>query len=146
MTRRERYKRSYTTDRERSEGDRRTDCIQRRRSQAFVISQSLYCDSKPQSLSQGRCHDRTFETGSLHRTPRQITTLPTVPNMRGQQPGSSTVVSIKNGSQILHSCGSMGNVCRSSLPLFYIPLTLIFIAGSGKSVIWCVVSLPILPK
>ena len=30
----------------------------------------------------------TFENGSLHQTPQQITTLPAVPDMRGQRPGS----------------------------------------------------------
>ena len=77
--------------------------------------------SGAQLLSQRRCRDRTFESGSPHRTPRQITTPSTVLNTRGRQPGSSRVVSTKNGSQRLPSCGFMGNVCPSFLLLLCRP-------------------------
>ena len=110
MDRRERCERRYATD--------STQC---RGSQTLVTIWRHHCVSGAQFLSQRRCHDQTFESGSLHRTPLQITTLSTVPNTRGPQRGSSRVVSTKNGSQRLLSCGFMGNVRPSFLLLFCHP-------------------------
>ena len=117
-----------------------TDGTRRRRSQALATFSCHCCDSRAQLLSQIQCRARIFKSGSLHRTPRQITTLSTVPNTRGQQPGFSRAVSTKNGGQRLLSCGSTGNVRPSFLSLYYTLITLVSTAGSGKSVIWCVIS------
>jgi len=61
--------------------------------------------------------------------------------MREQPPGSFMVVFLKNGGQLLPSCGFMANVrsCHS-LPLST-SHTGILLAGSGKSVLWLVTSL-----
>jgi hypothetical protein len=56
-----------------------------------------------------------------------------------QRPGSSKAVFSNSGSPLL-SCGSMANVCSFSSPLLHTPLTLISVAGSGKSVLWFVFS------
>jgi hypothetical protein len=64
-----------------------------------------------------------------------------MPNMRGQARGSSEVVSITNGSQPHLFCGSTGNVSSSYSLLVCTPSTRVFVAGSGKSIIWYVNSL-----
>jgi hypothetical protein len=57
-----------------------------------------------------------------------------------RQLGFSKEAFSKSGGPLLLSCGSMVNV--RFLPLYYsaLPRTLVFLAGSGKSVIWSVVS------
>jgi hypothetical protein len=61
--------------------------------------------------------------------------------MRERLPGSFRVVCLKSGDQRLRSCGYMANVCfRHSLQPST-SQTCIFIAGSGKSVLWLVAPL-----
>ena len=61
--------------------------------------------------------------------------------MREQPPGSFTVVFLKNGGQLLHSCGYMANVRSCHSLEFSVSQTRIIAAGSGKSVLWLVISL-----
>ena len=89
--------------------------------------------------SQRACHEGNCKTGSLPRIPPQIIISHVVPATREQRPGSSKAVFTNSGSRQL-SCGSMANVSSVPSPLLSTPLTLIFIAGSGKSVLWFVVS------
>ena len=56
-----------------------------------------------------------------------------------RHPGFSKAVFSKSGSRLLPSCGSMANVPPSSR-LHHTQLTPIFVAGSGKSVLWYVIS------
>jgi hypothetical protein len=66
------------------------------------------------------------------------------PTMKEQPPGSFMVVFLKNGSRLLRSCGYMANV-RSSLSLsLSTSQACILVAGSGKSVLWLVISLLLL--
>ena len=137
--RRERYKRIYTTYREKE-----ARVIMRQT--VDEVQHSSLSDFTPvisgaQSISQRPYHHRIFEDGSLHRT-RRIITLSIVCNMKGQQPGSSKVASTK---EVNTFCGSTGNVRPSFLSLYYTLKTLVFTVGSGKGVLWCAVSVCIVP-
>ena len=91
-----------------------------------------------QSSSQGASCERKFKNGCTHQIPQQITTLHAKPTTRAQQHGFSKVAFSNSGSRRLLCCGSMANVPSFSSPLSYTPLTLVFVAGSGKSVLWFV--------
>lgn len=67
------------------------------------------------------------------------------PILRGPHLGFYEALSLKSGSYLLHSCGSMVNVRSVFSPKHENPLTPIFVAGSGKSVLWFVVSCYCLP-
>jgi hypothetical protein len=69
--------------------------------------------------------------------------LPT-PTMREQPPGSFMVVFLKNGSQLLRSCGYMANVRSRHSLSFSTSQAYILVAGSGKSVLWLVISILLL--
>lgn len=55
-----------------------------------------------------------------------------------RQTGFSEAVILTSGSRRLHSYGSTANVPFFSSSLLT-PLTLIFVAGSGKSILWFVI-------
>jgi hypothetical protein len=84
-------------------------------------------------------YERNCKSGSLLRIPPQIIISHARPTTREQRPGSSKAVFSNSGSPLL-SCGSMANVRSFSSPLLHTPLTPIFVAGSGKSVLWFVIS------
>ena len=88
----------------------------------------------PQKIS----YERNYKTGSHPQIPPQITILHASPTTKERHPGSSKVVFSSSGSRLLLFCGSMENVRPFSSSLFDTPLTPIFIAGSGKSVLWFV--------
>jgi hypothetical protein len=56
---------------------------------------------------------------------------------REQLRGSSTAIYMSNGDLVLLCCGYTANVSSYSLPLFILQ-THVFVAGSGKSVLWFV--------
>jgi hypothetical protein len=97
-----------------------------------------------QSWLQESKSDKTSTAGFLPWTPQQIMKLLATPTMKEQPPGSFMVVFLKNGGQLLRSCGYMASV-RSCLSLsFSTSQAYILIAGSGKSVLWLVISLLLL--
>src|ERR1700751_3205204 len=61
--------------------------------------------------------------------------------MREQPPGSFKVVPLKNGGQLHRSCGYMANVRSCHSLALSTSQACIFVAGSGKSVLWLVTSL-----
>ena len=62
------------------------------------------------------------------------------PTTREQHLGFSKAVFMNSGSVLPLSYGSMAKVRSVSSRLLYTPLTLVFLAGSGKSVLWFVIS------
>ena len=87
--------------------------------------------------SQRTSYERNCKTGSLPRIPPQITISHARHATRERHPGSSKAVFLNSGSCLL-SCGSMANVRSFCFPLLDTPLTPVFVAGSGKSVLWFV--------
>ena len=97
------------------------------------------CVLEAQSSTQlNRC-DKTFEGGSRLRILHQITTSHAAFITGPQQPGSFRAVYTRNGSQLLHSYGSMVNVRSSLFALALHPRSPVLIAGSGKTILWFVV-------
>ena len=64
--------------------------------------------------------------------------------MTEQPPGSFVVVFLKDGGRPLHSCGYMANVSFFHSLASSTSKACIFVAGSGKSVLWLVMSLLLL--
>ena len=89
-------------------------------------------------LSQRTSYKRNYKIGFLPRIPLQITISHARPTTRERHPGFSKAVFSNSGSRRLLFCGSMENVRPFRSLLFDIPLTTIFAAGSGKSVLWFV--------
>ena len=82
--------------------------------------------------------EKNSKTGSLLLIPPQIIISHARPTTRERRPGSSKVVFSNSGSHLL-SYGSMANVSPFPL-LLHTPLTPVFVAGSGKSILWFVIS------
>jgi len=94
-------------------------------------------------LQESKC-DKTSTVGFLPLIPQRIIISPATLTMREQPPGSFRVVCFKSGDRRLRSCGYMANVCfRHSLQPST-SQTCILAAGSGKSVLWLVISLLLL--
>jgi hypothetical protein len=87
---------------------------------------------------QKTSYERNYKTGSLPRILPQITISHARPTTREPHPGFFKAVFSSSGSYLLLSCGSMANVRPFCSPLLHTPLTPIFLAGSGKSVLWYV--------
>jgi hypothetical protein len=97
-----------------------------------------------QSWSQERKCGKTSTVGFLPWIPQQTMKLLATLTMREQPPGSFKVVFLKNGGQLLRSCGYMENVCSCHSLVLSTSQTCILVAGSGKSVLWLVTSLLVL--
>ena len=95
-------------------------------------------------FSQRASYERNHKSGSLLRIRRQTIMSHERHTTREQRHGSSKAVFSNSGNHPLLSCGSMANVRPICSPLLHTPPTLIFVAGSGKSVLWFVflLSLP----
>ena len=126
MDRRERSERRYTAIFRHSRGRK-----------AFVLI-SLLLISRAYLSPQRASYTRDCRTGYHHQIPPQIIISHARPITTERHPGFSKAVFSKSGNRLLY-CGFMANV-PLFLPLLYIPLTPIFVAGSGKSVLWYVIS------
>jgi hypothetical protein len=94
-------------------------------------------------LQESEC-DETSTVGFLPWIPQQIMKLLPMLTMTEQPPGSFKVVFFKNGSQLLRSCGYMANVRSCHSLALRTSQACILVAGSGKSVLWLVISLLLL--
>ncbi len=108
----------------------------------FSLLPHLLLDA--QSWLQESKRDKTSTVGFLPLIPQQIMKLLATPTLREQRPGSFKVVFLKNGGQLLRSCGYMANVRSCHSLALSTSQTCILVAGSGKSVLWLVTSLLLL--
>jgi hypothetical protein len=97
-------------------------------------------DPRTNLFLQRDSYKRICKSGSLLRIPQQIIISHARPTTREQRPGFSKAVSSNSGSRLLLSCGSTANVRPFFSLLLHTPLTPIFVAGSGKSILWYVIS------
>jgi hypothetical protein len=107
-----------------------------KRSVRILISQLLLHGAH--LSSQRTSYERNYKAGSPPQIPPQITTSHARHTTRERHPGFSKAVFLNSGNRLLLSCGSMANVRSFCSPLLDTPLTPIFVAGSGKSVLWSV--------
>jgi hypothetical protein len=81
--------------------------------------------------------------GSQHQIPQKTTMKRAESNITEQQLGLLKAVPLLNGKRGALRYGSMANVGLSYYALIHyylLPVNLPFIAGSGKSILWCVIS------
>ena len=90
--------------------------------------------------SQKISYERNYKIGSHPQIPPQITISHASLITKERHPGFSKVVFSNSGSHRLLSYGSMANVCPFRFPLLDTALTPMCVAGSGKSVLWFVIS------
>src|ERR1700677_2861937 len=98
----------------------------------FLLLPHLFFETY--SWSQESKRDETSTAGFLPWILQQTMKLLTMLTMTEQPPGSFKVIFLKNGGQLLRSCGYMANVrsCHSLSPST--SQACILVAGSGKSV------------
>jgi hypothetical protein len=85
-------------------------------------------------------YERYCKSGSLLRIPQQTIILHARHTTRERHLGFFKAVFSNSGSHLLPSYGYMATVCSFFSSILYISLTPIFVAGSGKSVLWFVIS------
>ena len=103
-------------------------------------------DVQAQALLQKIKYDKIFVNGSPHQIPPRTITLRVMLITRGPQPGSFKAAYIMNGNRHLRFFGSMESVRPCSTPYSSLRDGDLCVAGSGKSVLWFVVSLLFLSK
>ena len=94
----------------------------------------------PYASLQGSNCEKAFTNGSPHRIPQQIITSHVIPITRKPRLGFSRAASFRSGSQQDHFFGSMENVCPVLFPTWFALIPSCIPAGSGKSILWFVVS------
>ena len=121
---------------------RREQSCNKRSARHFFTPAALLLEA--QSWSQESKCDKTSTIGFLPRIPQQIMKLLSIRTMMEQPPGSFMVVFLKNGGQLLRYCGYMANVRTCHTLALSTSQACILVAGSGKSVLWLVISLLLL--
>jgi hypothetical protein len=76
--------------------------------------------------------------GSLPQIHRPTITLRVVLTTKERLPGSLKAVFLRTGSPVTLCCGSTENVRSPKLLLAAITQSTLFVAGSGKSILWFV--------
>ena len=117
--------------------------LQERRS-SFLLLPHLFSRLSHGQWAQESKHDETSTVGFLPLILQQTMRLLAMLTMREQPRGSFMVVFLKSGGRLLRSCGYMANVRSCHSLAFSTSQACILVAGSGKSVLWLVISLLLL--
>ena len=114
--------------------------------EAYVNPRWPSLTRKAESLSPPQVTNccKPSETGSLLLIPGKITILPEILSITEPQLGGLIVKLTQSGNFLarVHSYGYMANVSVLRAQCFLVILTTFtLVAGAGKSVLWCVISL-----
>ena len=111
----------------------------RRRHKLFAIHLVVLAVS-PLTCLQGINRESASENGYFPQIHRRITTSLTIFTTEELASGSSEAVCLVNGSRLALSCGFMENVCSSNSSPIDPSLPFTSLAGSGKTVLWFVIT------